>query len=72
MKGRQLRPDPAKIPRVLHTMRLTPVARIVRDTADSALDGFIPLEVAKQRCIDGSLTELDMGPEFPDSYLVIS
>jgi hypothetical protein len=56
---------------VSHTLCLTPVARIIKSTADSALDRFIPLDVAKRMYIEGKLTDVDMGPDYPDSYMEV-
>jgi len=69
-KGRSLRPRASQVlPH--HTLVLVPQARIIRSPADSALDRFISREVAERMYQEGKLTLVDMGPDFPDSYMEV-
>jgi hypothetical protein len=61
--GRNLRPKPK------HTLVLTPQARIVTSVTDSTRDRFIPRDVAKRMFDEGKLTEIDLGPDYPDTYM---
>lgn len=60
MRGRNLRPkqEPGKA-----------LARIVKDTADSTMDTFIPLADAQRLYEEGKLASVDMGNAYPNSYI---
>ena len=61
MKGRNKRPIPDE----------AQFARIVQDTRDSTLDRFIPIEEAEALSKRGKLKQIDMGPHYPNSYMLL-
>lgn len=61
MKGRGFRRQPKRDDQV----------RVVKSVADSWDDQFIPIELAQELHDNGKLKKIDLGPDYPHSYMRI-